>query len=71
MKLPDKIYDVLKWILMIVVPAFVTMFKLLANTWMWDIPVDNIVITITGIAAFLGVIVGISSYNINKKDGDQ
>lgn len=70
MKIPGAVYDKLKWILMIVVPAFVTMFKLFANTWMWDIPVDNIANTITGIAAFLGVVVGISSYNL-KKEGEQ
>lgn len=67
MKIPDKIYNVLKWVLIIVVPAFITLFTLLAQTWGWDIPVQAIVTTITGIATFLGVIVGISTHYYNKE----
>lgn len=67
MKIPDKIYNVLKWILIIVVPAFITLFTLLAQTWGWDIPVQAIVTTITGIATFFGVIVGISTHYYNKE----
>ena len=67
MKIPDKIYNALKWILIIVVPAFITLFTLLAQTWGWDIPVQAIVTTITGIATFLGVIVGISTHYYNKE----
>ena len=63
MKLPDNLYNILKWVLMIVVPAFVTLFTLLASTWGWDIPVDAIIATITGIATFIGVLVGISNLN--------
>lgn len=68
MKIPSKLYDILKWILIIVVPAFVTLFTLLAETWQWDIPTQAIVTTITGIATFLGVIVGISTHYYNKED---
>ena len=67
MKIPSKIYDWLKWVLMIVVPAFITLFTLLAQTWAWDIPVQEIVTTITAIATFLGVIVGISTHYYNKE----
>lgn len=67
MRIPDKVYDFLKWILIIVVPAFITLFTALANTWHWDIPTEAIVATITGIAAFVGVIVGISTHNYNKE----
>ena len=68
MKIPDKIYDWLKWILIIVVPAFITLFTLLAQTWNWDIPTQAIVTTITGVATFLGVIVGISTHYYNKEE---
>lgn len=69
MKIPNKVYDVLKWVLMIVVPAFVTLFTLLASTWAWDVPVEAIVATITGVATFIGVCVGISSAAY-KKEGE-
>lgn len=68
MKIPDKVYDVLKWILIIVVPAFVTLFTLLATTWHWEIPVEAIVATITGISTFLGVVVGISTHYYDKEE---
>lgn len=69
MKIPSKVYDILKWILMIVVPAFITLFTLLCTTWKWDVPVEAITATITGVATFIGICVGISSANY-KKDGD-
>ena len=68
MKIPDAVYNWLKWILIIVVPAFITLFTLLAGTWGWAIPVQAIVTTITGVATFLGVIVGISTHYYNKED---
>ena len=68
MKIPSEVYDWLKWVLIIVVPAFITLFTLLAGTWNWDIPVQAIVTTITGVATFLGVIVGISTHYYNKED---
>lgn len=65
-KIPSKLYDFIKWILIIVVPAFITLFTLLSTTWHWDIPTEAIVATITGIATFVGVIVGISTHYYNK-----
>lgn len=67
MKLPDKVYEILKWLLIIVVPAFVTLFPTLANAWGWNIPVDAITTTITAVATFVGVCVGISTINYNKE----
>lgn len=67
MKIPSKIYDVLKWVLMIVVPAFITLLTALTKAWGWDIPLEAITITITSIAAFLGVCIGISTHNYNKE----
>ena len=69
MKIPNKVYDVLKWILLIVVPAFVVCLNALAAAWSWDIPLDAINITISAIATFLGVCIGIST-NAYYKDGD-
>lgn len=72
MKIPSRVYDILKWILLIVVDAFVTVFSLLANTWGWGIPVQAIITTITGVSAFVGVCIGIStkSYNDSQKEGE-
>lgn len=68
MKLPDGLYNILKWILMIVVPAFITLFSFLAQAWQWNIPVEAITGTIAAIATFVGVCVGISTHNYYKGD---
>ena len=56
----DKMYDVLKWIAQLFLPAAATLYFALAN--IWDLPYgEEIVGTITAIDSFLGVILGISS----------
>lgn len=66
MILPDKFYNVFKWVLLIVVPAFITLLTALTKAWGWDIPIEEIVVTITASATFLGVIFKISDTNYKK-----
>lgn len=67
MKMNDKVYDILKWIAMILLPAIATLYFTLAS--IWGLPyAEQIVGTITGIDTFLGVILGITSSQYNKKD---
>ena len=70
MLIPNKIYDVLKWVLLIVVPAFITLLTALTMAWHWDIPLEAIVTTITATATFLGAVLGISSAVYNSTDAD-
>ncbi len=70
MIIPDKIYNILKWVLLIVVPAFITLFSFLAQAWSWDIPVEAITGTITAIATFIGICIGISNRNYYRQDDD-
>lgn len=67
MKLNNKLYDVLKWICMIVSPAFCTLLVTLASLWGWAIPIEAIVGTITAVTTFIGVLIGISTHNYNKE----
>lgn len=71
MKIPDRVYDVLKWILCIVVDAFILLLTTLQKAWGWDIPIESIVITITAVSTFLGVILGISNHNYYKDQGGE
>ena len=66
MKLNNKLYDILKWFLMIFVPALITLISSLGTIYKQDIEV--IVLTISSVATFLGAITGISSINYNKGD---
>ena len=60
MKMNDRIYDLLKWIAMVVLPAIGTLYFALAG--IWDFPYgEEIVGTITAIDAFLGALLGIST----------
>lgn len=65
MMLNNKVYDVLKWIAQIVLPAIGTLYFALAGIWGFPYG-EQIVGTITAIDAFLGAILGISSANYNK-----
>ena len=67
MKMTNKIYDILKWSLMIFVPALITLIGTLGQIYHFDTEV--IILTISAIATFLGAITGIS--NINYKKGDK
>lgn len=62
----NKLYDVLKYIAQIVLPAIGTLYFALAGIWGFPYG-EQVVGTITAIDTFLGVILGISSMNYNKK----
>lgn len=62
----NKVYDVLKWIALVFLPAFIVLVGVILNTL--NIDNANIIITIlTAIDTFLGSILGISNINYNKK----
>lgn len=65
MKLSNKMYDVLKWIAMYLLPAMGTLYFALAG--IWNLPYgEQIVGTITAVDTFLGVLLGISTMQYNK-----
>lgn len=68
MKMSNKVYDILKWIAMYVLPAIGTLYFALAGIWGFPFG-EEVVGTITAIDTFLGVILGISTaqYNKNKE----
>ena len=62
----NKVYDVLKWIAMYLLPALGTLYFALSA--IWGLPYgEQIVGTITAIDTFLGVILGISTAQYNKR----
>lgn len=66
MKINNQVYDILKWIAQIVLPALGTLYFGLASIWGFPYG-EQVVGTITVIDAFLGAVLGISSA---KYDGD-
>lgn len=65
MKLPDKLYDVLKWITMIVIPALATAYVGLASIWGWPYA-DEVAKTAAVLCTLLGALLGISTAQYNK-----
>jgi hypothetical protein len=65
MKMSNKLYDVLKWIAMVAIPAIGTLYFALAGIWGWPYG-EQVVGTLTAIDTFLGVVLGISSAQYKK-----
>lgn len=63
---PDKVYDVAKWIAMVLFPIVIVMYSALAQTWGWP-DSDKIIATLAAINAALGGILGVSSAQYYKK----
>jgi len=64
----NKVYDILKYIAMIALPALGTLYFALARIWglPWG---EEVVGTITAVDAFLGALLGISAARYNAKYG--
>lgn len=56
----NKVYDVLKWIAMILLPALGTLYFALAGIWGF-LYAEQVVGTITAVDTFLGVVLDIAS----------
>ena len=65
MKLPDKLYDILKWVTMIVIPALATAYVGFAGIWSWPFA-DEIAKTAAVVCTLLGALLGISTAEYNK-----
>ena len=69
MILPQKCYEILRWVVIVVIPAAITLYEVIGNTC--HIPYTEVVLTIAGaVDVFLGTIFGISklSYDASKRD---
>ncbi|HLQ40537.1 MAG TPA: phage holin [Tetragenococcus sp.] len=66
MKLSNKQYDVLKWLLLIVSPALITLISGFGILMNYD--ATNITTAIGLITVFVGAITGVSSVKYNKED---
>ena len=65
MIIPSKVYDVLKWVCMIVLPAIATLWFTLGKVWGFPY-LGEIETTIVAIDTFLGAILGVSAIQYNR-----
>lgn len=65
MKIPNKYYDILKWVVIIVMPAFITLVQTLGSIYNW--PLTEVTTqTLAAVNLFFGVILGVSTVSYNK-----
>ena len=63
--IPDKAYDILKWVAIIVMPALATFIVGLGG--IWSLPyAGQIAATVTAIGVLLGALLGLSSVAYGK-----
>lgn len=68
--LSNKVYDILKWVAMYLLPALGTLYFALAGIWAFPYG-EEVVGTITAIDTFLGVLLGISTVQYNKENKEE
>lgn len=66
MTLPQPVYEALRWLNWIVLPAIATLWSALNTAWGWGFPMEAILTTFTSIEAFFGVVLGLSKYQNDK-----
>lgn len=64
MKMSNKVYDILKWIALILLPSVSTLYFALAGIWGFPYA-EQIVGTIAAVDTFLGAILHISTAKYN------
>ena len=69
MMIDNKAYDVLKWICVICLPALGTLYFALAGIWGFPYA-EQVVGTISAVTTCLGILLGISTAEYNKRKGE-
>lgn len=63
----NKVYDILKWITLVFLPALTTLVGVILNCF--EVSCTDIVLTImTAVTTFMGAVLGISNINYKNKE---
>ena len=66
----ERAYAVIKWAVLIVLPALATLFSAVAAAWGMDAGLVNAVVTtITAVSAFGGAVLGVSAATARPGEG--
>jgi hypothetical protein len=66
MKLPDKLYEILRWLTWIVLPAISTLIASLNAIWCWGLPIDAILHTFVAVETFIGIVLGLAKISNDR-----
>ena len=67
--IPSRLYDIIKFIVTVVMPAVSVLYVGLAGIWGWPYA-DEVSRTIAVVYTFLCAVMGISSYTAKPADGE-
>ena len=67
MKLSNKAYDILKWLVWVFLPALGVFLGVLGQSLGWD-NTDTLLTVLTASTAFLGAVTGVSNREFNKEE---
>lgn len=70
MKLSNKLYDILKWVVMVCLPALTTAYVGLAAIWSWPYA-EAVAKTSAIVCTLLGALLGISTAEYRKQEAER
>lgn len=65
--LSNRVYDILKWCVMIAIPALTTAYVGLSGVWHWPFA-EEVAKTSAVLCTLLGALLGISTAQYNKQE---
>lgn len=69
--IPNKVYDVLKWIGLVVFPAFAVCFGTVAPACGLDAGISNtVVLALNAVGTCIGAVIGVSAIKANARGGE-
>lgn len=72
MRLNDKVYDCLKWLALVAIPALAVLISVVLPAWnLAGDYVKPIVITLNAIGVFIGTLIGISQATIAQDEAKE
>lgn len=66
MQLPQKVYEVIRWIVAIVLPALIVLIDTVVPLWFKDFPTEAVTTSLSAFDLFLGAIFGIAKISYDK-----
>lgn len=64
-KLPNRIYDCLKWLVLVCIPAATVLYTVLDKTFGWGYA-ETVMTISSAVCTFIGALIGVSTAEHNK-----
>lgn len=65
MKIPNRVYDVLKWVSILCLPGLAVFWGVIGKAWGFPY-VEQVVTTLNALGVLIGTLIGVSTLEYNK-----